>query len=58
VLASVRITEREREKGLGGLPDYDAHSTLKRTRKPNAAVRSSAAEKGGVWGASPDYDIT
>jgi hypothetical protein len=61
VLESVRITEREsarereREKEFGVYPDFDAHSTLTSTRKPSAAVRPSAAEKGGS-GVSPDND--
>jgi hypothetical protein len=38
---------RDREKEFGVYPDFDAHSTLTRTRKPSAAVRPSAAEKGG-----------
>jgi hypothetical protein len=49
----LRITEREKE--LGVYPDYDAHSTLMRTRKPSAAVRPSASEK-GVSGVSPEND--
>ena len=40
----------------GVSPDYDAHSTLSRTRKPSAAVRPSAAKK--AFGVSPDYDTT
>jgi hypothetical protein len=56
VLACVRITEREREREDSGIsPDYDSHSTLTRTTKPSAAVRPSAAEKGGL-GVSLDYD--
>jgi hypothetical protein len=49
VLESFRITERERErerKSSGVYPNYDAHSTLTRTKKSSAAVRPSAAEKG------------
>jgi hypothetical protein len=49
--------EREREKELGVYPDYDTHSTLMRTLKPSAAVRPSAAEKGGS-GVSFDGDTT
>ena len=47
----------QRRRVVWGLSDYDAHSTLTRTRKPSAAVRPSAAEEGGS-GVSPDYDIT
>jgi hypothetical protein len=50
------ITERER-KSSGVYPDYDAHSTLTRTREPSVAVRPSAAEKGGL-GVFPDIDTT
>jgi hypothetical protein len=58
LLACLRITEREKKiKSSGVYPDYDAHSTLKRTRKPTAAVRLSAAKKGGS-GVSPDNDTT
>jgi hypothetical protein len=45
--------EREREKrrkGPGVSPEYDSHSTLMRSTKPSAAMRPSAAEKGGVGG--------
>jgi hypothetical protein len=58
VLKSVQITERVIQgKGPGVSPDYDAHNTLTRTRKPSAVVRPSAAEKGGSE-VSPDYDTT
>jgi hypothetical protein len=41
------MNDREREKGSPAIsPDYDAHRTLTRTRKPRAAVMLSAAEKG------------
>jgi hypothetical protein len=47
VLKILRITEREREiRGSGVFPDYDTNSTLTRTRKPSAAMKPSAAEKG------------
>jgi hypothetical protein len=42
---------------LGVDPDYGAYSMLTRTRKPSAAVRQSAAEKGGS-GVFPGSDIT
>jgi hypothetical protein len=52
--------EREREKrrkGPGVSPEYDSHSTLMRSTKPSAAMRPSAAEKGGSV-VSPGYDTT
>jgi hypothetical protein len=54
----VRITEKERKRKDSGVsPDYDTHSTLTRTRKPSAAVRPSAAEKGGLRG-FPENDTS
>jgi hypothetical protein len=46
---------RRERKGSGFSPNYDAYSTLTRIRKPSAAVRPSAVEKGGS-GISLDYN--
>jgi hypothetical protein len=42
---------------FGVPPDDDARSTLTRTKKPSAAVRLSAAEKGGS-GVYPENNTT